>query len=205
MKRMAQGVVVSTILSLFDYSGEWSRPYREAGYRIIVVDLQHGLDVFEIDETLLPPIHGILAAPPCTDFAASGARWWSGKDARGETEYSVALVNRTLDIIEYLFPSWWALENPVGRIARLVPRLTSSPAMWFQPHWYGDPYTKRTGLWGDFNTELPLNYVEPVLYESSGKRSSHLWRFLGGKSVKTKNERSKTPAGFAKAFFLANP
>ena len=25
------------------------------------------------------PVHGILAAPPCTHFAVSGARWWKRK------------------------------------------------------------------------------------------------------------------------------
>lgn len=30
------------ILSLCDYSGSWSQPYRDAGYEVIQVDLQWG-------------------------------------------------------------------------------------------------------------------------------------------------------------------
>ena len=36
---------VRTILSLCDLTGEWPRPYREAGYEVIALDLQRGEDV----------------------------------------------------------------------------------------------------------------------------------------------------------------
>ena len=32
------------ILSLCDYSGVWSQPYADAGYRVVKVDIQHGSD-----------------------------------------------------------------------------------------------------------------------------------------------------------------
>ena len=68
-----------TILSLFDYSGNWSKPYRDAGYHVIQIDIKHGQDVRLLKLAGLPTIHGILAAPPCTEFASSGARWWAEK------------------------------------------------------------------------------------------------------------------------------
>ena len=61
-----------TILSLCDFTGSWSRPYREAGYHVVQVDLQHGQDV-RLLRRLAEPVHGILAAPPCTHFSRSGA------------------------------------------------------------------------------------------------------------------------------------
>lgn len=33
-----------TILSLCDNSGVWSKPYKDAGYNVIQVDIQHGRD-----------------------------------------------------------------------------------------------------------------------------------------------------------------
>jgi hypothetical protein len=33
------------ILSLCDYTGEWSKPYRDNGYDVVQVDLAHGQDV----------------------------------------------------------------------------------------------------------------------------------------------------------------
>src|SRR4051812_9912358 len=66
-----------TILSLCDYTGEWSKPYREAGYDVRQVDIQRGEDVRLF--RFCGPIRGVLAAPPCTHFARSGARHWKNK------------------------------------------------------------------------------------------------------------------------------
>lgn len=190
-----------TVLSLFDLSGEWSKPWREAGYNVITMDIQTGQDVhafsaqYFVDNYDLSDVYAILAATPCTDFASSGARWFSAKDADGRTEASKELVFQTMRTIEYFRPAIWALENPVGRIERLTglpkARLT------FDPNDLGDPYTKKTMIWGRFNAELPVAPVEPT--EGSKMHSQY-----GGKSQATKNARSVTPEGFAYAFFMAN-
>ena len=186
-----------TILSLFDYSGNWSRPYKEAGYDVFQVDIKLDIDILALEPQDIPSssIWGILAAPPCTDFAASGAQYWKQKDLDGRTEQSLQLIDKTLSFVEYFQPQWWVLENPVGRLPKLRPQL--GDPWYFQPHWYGDPWTKKTGLWGKFNRELPKTPVEP---------DPQSWIMkLGGKSERTKELRSMTPAGFAKAFFMANP
>jgi len=195
------------ILSLFDFSGNWSKPYRDAGYPVVRVDLKLGRDVLAIDEAWLIKHfgprgpEGILAAPPCTDFSVSGAQYWPAKDADGRTAASLALVDKVLAIVD-MCPElrWWAMENPVGRLNKLRPRLASLGPWYFQPWWYGDPYTKKTGLWGRFNRELERAPVEPVRVCSQGS-----WlQKLGGKNDRTKELRSMTPSGFAKAFFEAN-
>lgn len=175
------------ILSLCDHSGAWSSPYRNAGYEVIQIDLQHGQDV-RIIPYIDRPVHGILAAPPCTDFAVSGARWWKKKGERPLLD-SLALVDACLRQVAIHKPKFWALENPVGRISAYL----GSPTLWFQPCDYGDPYTKKTGLWGMFNNPKK-NPVEPTL----GSAIHKMWSSM-------KNERSRTPDGFSKAFFEANP
>lgn len=192
---------MKTILSLFDCSGVWSGPYRKAGYNVIQVDIQQGVDVMTFDHLSIGQVHGILAACPCTEFSRAGARWWAAKDASGETAQSVALVKRTLQIIDDLKPAWWALENPVGRIHTLVPDL-GKPLLKFDPCDFGEPYTKRTHLWGRFNAALTRTPVQP---EGQRKGQPNAWYSkVGGKSQATKNHRSQTPAGFALAFFEAN-
>lgn len=185
------------ILSLFDYSGNWCKYYRESGnYDVYQVDIKLGIDILELHPQDIPgQVHGILAAPPCTDFASSGAQYWPAKDQDGRTAASLALVDKTLEIVAYHQPHWWALENPVGRLARLRPQL--GQPWYFQPYWFGDAYTKKTGLWGKFNSELPQSPVTP-------DPKSWLMQ-LGGKSERTKELRSMTPLGFALAFYLANP
>jgi hypothetical protein len=189
----------ASILSLCDHSGIWSRPYEEAGYEVIRVDLQNAVrrDV-RLNEWIDVPIRGILAAPPCDHFAASGARWWEGK---GEDAIlgGLAIVDACLRAVAIYRPVWWALENPVGRLRRWL----GPPAWSFDPCDFGltdeDAYTKKTLLWGNFTPPVPLfsatarNPLVPVL-GSKMHRMSSSW----------KAERSETPEGFAKAFFEVN-
>jgi len=181
-----------TIISLCDYSGAWSKPYRENGYQVKQIDLAHGQDVRLME---LPgyPVHGILCAPPCTHFASSGARWWASKGDDLLID-GLSIVDACLRLVLMTKPIWWCLENPIGRLNRWI----GQPQMYFNPCDYGDPYTKRTALWGEFNTDLPLCQVEPV-------QGSKMHLRYGGKSQRTKRARSITPSGFAEAFYLANP
>jgi hypothetical protein len=188
------------IVSLFDFSGEWSRPYREAGYRVIQVDLKLGDDV-RLMEYIAEPVYGVLLAPPCTDFAGSGAQYWPAKDANGATAESLALVDAGLRIVALHRPKFWVLENPVGRLNRWL----GPPRFIFNPCDYGDAYTKKTCLWGDFNSPFKANRVEPVFVTAgNGDRYAPMMMATGGKSERTKELRSATPPGFSQAFFEAN-
>lgn len=193
------------IVSLFDHTGTWSQPYADAGYRVERIDIQDGRDVLDLRPSDFEDVHGVLNAMPCTHFASSGARWFAAKDADGRTDEMVALLRHSLDLIDAWQPSWWVLENPIGRIARFDARL-GAPLLRFNPCDYGDPYTKRTCLYGRFNPRLPRAPVAPIVVTTpSGATGSWLWATLGGASERTKRLRSATPPGFARAFFEANP
>ena len=88
----------------------------------------------------------------------------------------------------------------MGWLNCCIPELAEFGPWYWQPHWFGDAYTKKTGLWGNFNRDLPRNDVAPVRVCNQG---SWIQR-LGGKSDKTKELRSMTPMGFARAFYAAN-
>jgi hypothetical protein len=185
---------MKAVLSLCDFTGNWSRPYEQAGYEVVRVDLQRGEDVRFLKH-LGRPIYGILAAPPCDHFALCGARWWEGKGERAVLE-GLAIVDACLRAVAIYRPEWWVLENPVGRLRHYL----GPAAMTFQPCDYGDPWNKRTCLWGHFTPPVPLvsavarNPVAPTL-GSRMHRMSSAW----------KAQRSETPEGFARAFFEANP
>jgi hypothetical protein len=187
-----------TVISLFDASGEWAKPWADAGFNVVTYDLQTGDDIREFDAASLLEAHGndnvwaILAAPPCTDFASSGAQYWAKKDAEGKTEASNELVRQVLRTVELFRPPVWAMENPVGRMAKLN---ELPPAqLTFQPNLYGDPYTKKTLLWGNFNNQLPESPVAPT-------EGSKITEKISGTN---KYARSLTPEGFAYSFFMAN-
>lgn len=176
------------VLSLCDYTGTWGDLYADE-YDVMKVDLQHGQDV-RLLERLDRPVRGIIAQPPCDHFAVSGARWWAAKGEAALLE-GLQLVDACLRIVLVHRPAWWVLENPVGRLRRYI----GPPVMTFNPCDYGDPYTKRTCLWGEF-TPPQKNPVEPT----EGSRMH-----LVGPSPERKNIRSATPPGFAQAFRMANP
>jgi len=183
------------ILSLCDHSGVWCQPYRDAGYVVHQVDLERGTDIRKTQH-LDSGVHGILAAPPCEAFAGSGAQYWPAKDEDGRTFEGLALIDACLRHVAIYNPEWWVLENPVGRLRRWI----GPPKAYFHPWEYGDPYTKKTCLWGNF--VMPMK--TPVEPERACKQGSWVQK-LGGKSKRTKQLRSVTPAGFAQAFFEANP
>jgi hypothetical protein len=211
---------LNVVVSLCDFSGRWAQPWADAGHTVILMDLKHGDDVtrtvdalYWIDAACMGVATGagvdvLLMAPPCTDFAASGAQYWARKDADGTTARAVSVVRSCLAIRDALNPLIWALENPVGRLNRCVPELAGFGPTYYQPHdfagWADDPaseaYTKKTGLWGRFNRDLLVSKREPIRACAQGS-----WiQKLGGKSERTKELRSMTPQGFARAFYIAN-
>lgn len=217
------------IVSIYDYSGQWPRPYIKAGYPTLLWDykkegcLLTGFSSLHMDiEIALENGYipwGLMAAPPCTDVSKAGAQYWPVKDKTpapepygpdwSQTDYARALIDVVM-IYKDLYPwKWWVMENPPGRLETLVPNAAKYRRMSFNPCDFGDPYKKDTILWGEFNTDLPRNPVEPitVTQTSRGKtwQASAMMAKTGGKSERTKTIRSNTPKGFAKAFFIANP
>lgn len=206
------------LISLFDYTGNASKPYQEAGWEVMQVDIQHGIDILEWDykawfrgnydhhpSNLIGLKVGIIAMQPCTAYANSGNRHKANRLANGEFEYHQKLVAKTKQIIDHFNPFFWQLENPMTDIHKKNPWIGQRPKFTFDPCDFAgyapDPekerYNKKTWLFGKFNDPVPKR-LEPL-----GK-DSPIWSDFGGKSLKTKNARSITPLGFAYAFYEKN-
>ena len=236
------------VISLYDFTGEALRPWAEAGYTCLAVDIQHDnknpiLDTFStggsirymganlhdnddpMNETFkdalseildnLTPVMG-MAFPVCTDLAVSGARHFKAKaaidpefqDKAAEYAILAAAFFETIEVPYFI-------ENPVSVLATKWRK----PDYTFHPYEYGgyipdsqgehprwpdyiadfDAYPKRTCLWTGGGFKMPTRY--PVDVEDG---YSDQYKKLGGKSDKTKNIRSATPRGFARAVFEAN-
>lgn len=174
------------ILDLCGGTGAWGKPYKDAGYDVRLITLPE-YDVL----TYKPPenVYGILAAPPCTDLALSGAQHWKAKDADGRTLASIIVVLACLRIISYCQSTFWCLENPVGRLRHWL----GSPQLIFNPCDYGDPYTKKTLLWGRFLAPEKTPVKPEYVIAKNGDRYSPVHWHTGGKSARTKEMRSITP------------
>jgi hypothetical protein len=177
------GVSERVILDLCGGSGSWSQPYRDAGYSVTVVDPVRN-SFFDVRTFPAPSsAWGVLAAPPCTEFSC--ARNGSPQIQRDWIK-GMECVNACMRIILQCRPRWWALENPSGYLGSYLGTARDT----FEPYDFGDPWTKRTQLWGDFTIPKRGPFVVPD--GSACDRN-------------TAAERAITPPGFARAFFEANP
>lgn len=82
----------------------------------------------------------VLAFPPCTHLAVSGARWFPEKERDGRQQMGIGffLAFTALDHVPRV-----AIENPVG----IMSRLYRKPDQIIQPWMFGHPETKATCLW----------------------------------------------------------
>jgi hypothetical protein len=110
---------------------------------------------------------------------------------------ALSVVDACLRLVVVCRPAWWALENPIGKLQNWLgpPRFRCDPCD------FGDAWTKRIWLWGDF---APPFYrpVKPVYPAHRPPRSRDRTSMLSGNQ---RRERAQTPPGFARAFFEANP
>tara|TARA_R110000824_G_scaffold101067_2_gene240014 strand:- start:2341 stop:3036 length:696 start_codon:yes stop_codon:yes gene_type:complete len=159
----------------------------------------------------------LMAFPVCTDLAVSGAAHFAKKRAKNPrfqdeaTEYAKMCAN-----LADRFGCPFYVENPVSRLSTLwrKPDYTLHPFEFGEyipieeathPKWAEyiaprDAYSKLTCIWSGNGFIFPLK--KPVECNSFGSSTQH--RKLGGKSLKTKNIRSATPRGFARAVFSSN-
>ena len=79
----------------------------------------------------------MIAFPPCTHLAVSGARWFKGKkkEQAASPEFIRLLLDAPIDKI--------ALENPIGVISTKIRK----PDQIIQPRQFGHGETKATCLW----------------------------------------------------------
>jgi hypothetical protein len=79
----------------------------------------------------------MIAHPPCTHLACSGARWFNGKAIEQAEAYHffMALVKAPIERI--------AIENPIG----IMSTQYRKPNQIVQPYFFGDSYKKSTCLW----------------------------------------------------------
>lgn len=163
-----------------------------------------------IDLSLCHPIGKpdiIFAFPDCTMLTVAGAQHERSEEA---IQKSIANAKLVEDLgVKYNCP--WMVENPVGKMSALWRK----PDYYFDPYEYGgyisqqdgsfhvrmpyqDGYTKKTCLWVGNGFIMPEKKPVPHI------GFFWAWRWCGGKGAKTKQLRSLTPRGFARAVYEAN-
>ena len=193
------------VLVACEESQEVCKAFRERGHEAYSCDLQDcsgGHPEWHIMGDVLPLLNGncsfitrggqwvnidgrwdlIIAHPPCTHLASSGARWFREKQMDYRQQKSCVLFMQMM----LANADRVAVENPVGIMSRCYRR----PDQIIQPWQFGHGETKATCLWLKNLPELvPTEIVEG--------REQRVWRMPP--SADRAKERSKTYPGIAKA------
>jgi hypothetical protein len=193
------------VLIACEESQEVCKAFRERGHEAYSCDLQDcsgGHPEWHIMGDVLPLLNGncsfitkggqwvnidgrwdlIIAHPPCTHLASSGARWFREKQMDYRQQKSCVLFMQMM----LANADRVAVENPVGIMSRCYRR----PDQIIQPWQFGHGETKATCLWLKNLPELvPTEIVEG--------REQRVWRMPP--SANRAKERSKTYPGIAKA------
>ena len=178
------------ILVACEESQTITKALREQGheaYSCDIIPCSGGHPEWHIQDDAIKVAYGqqwdmMIAHPPCTHLAVSGARWFKGK-AKEQAE--------AIRFVEMLWSAnvpRIAIENPVG----VLPRLSKlgKATQYIQPWQFGHGETKKTGLW--LKNLPPLESTNVV-----EGREGRVWKMPPGPD--RWKERSRTYVGIAEA------
>lgn len=141
-----------------EFSGTVRDAFIANGHDAWSCDLEANNSVKHLQRDVLEVLNDnwdmILAFPPCTHLAVSGAAWFAQKRADGRQQDGIDFFNTftNLDCKKVV------IENPVG----IMSTQYRKPDQIIQPYEYGDSYSKRTCLWLKGVQKLvPTNIVDP--------------------------------------------
>lgn len=184
--------------------------FRERGFEAYSADIQEpsgGHPEWHIQGDVIPILSGgcfttmdgkkhiiekwncIIAHPPCTHLAVSGARWFKEgkKDIRLQIEASnffLKFINADCDHI--------AVENPIC----IMSTKYRKPDQIINPYQFGHPEQKKTCLWlKNLPKLIDTNNVYNEMIKLPKKERCKIWYMGSNHSI----ERSKTYEGIAKA------
>lgn len=152
----------------------------------------------------------MIAFPPCTHLAVSGAAWFEKKRADGRQQQGIdfflSLANANIKHI--------ALENPVG----IMSKMYRKPDQVIQPYYFGDEYQKTTCLWLKnlpplYHNDRPNLFDENITHVDKGEMMTYVEKKTGkvkrmakwyndARSGNHSLNRSKTFPGIAKAMAI---
>lgn len=193
------------VLELFAGSRSIGKAAEELGMSIFSTDINnfkginYVVDIFDFDYKRLPYKPNIIcASPPCTGFsvASMGKHW---RIINGvyvpvtETaRKGLKIVRKTIEIIRYLDPKYWYIENPRGMLRKtdIMWKLKRRTITYCQ---YGDTRMKPTDIWTN-NTKWkprPMCKNNDPCHIAAPRGSS-----TGTQGLKGNYERSKIPHDF---------
>jgi hypothetical protein len=184
------------ILVACEYSARVRDAFRARGHDAWSVDLLPtvGDPLYHFEDDALVMLNSgypwdmLIAFPPCTDLAASGAQHWPAKLADGRQH---AAARFFMQFVNAEHIPRRCIENPRG----IMSRWYRKPDQYVHPFHFGEPAWKQTGLWLHGLPKLVhTDAVEPTRHVVDSRNSG---RYARGH--RDPHERSKISLAIAGA------
>jgi len=204
------------VLELFAGSRSVGKVAEEMGFEVFSVDINnfenidYVVDILDFDVNKIPFVPDVIwASPPCTYFsvASIGHHW--NKDHTPKTKESILglkILNKTLSIIKQFPQSKFFIENPRGKMRRIIKGINRTTVTYCS---YGDDRMKPTDIWSNnikdiFNKDgwipkpICFNGNVNCKHEAAPRGSK-----TGTQGRKNNYERSKIPTQLIKEILLS--
>ena len=142
------------LLELFSGTGSVGRVARAHGWDVLSLDLKNAdinADIQTWDYKQFEPKHFdfIWASPPCTEYSLAKTT------APRNIPAANKIVEKTWEIIDYLKPTYFVLENPQTGYLKKQDFMQGRYFVDLDYCKYGMPYRKRTRLWNNIFHWIP--------------------------------------------------
>jgi len=199
------------VLELFSGTGSVGKVCKELGWEVVSVDIDPNTDAtyvcdindFDYREKFRPGDFDIVwASPPCQYFSIC-RKSWIGREIKKHPHvpFSAELyeqdliseglppLNRTLDILEYLKPKLYYIENPQTSDMKKYMTLPFIDVDYCR---FGFPYRKRTRIWTN-DTRLSNQLCEGIGKCPAITRGNHHAITIGKVDNTSLQERYRIP------------
>lgn len=179
-----------------EYSGTVREAFRRRGWSAVSCDLLPPDDgsphhyTGDVRDIIDDEWDIMIAFPPCTHLAVSGARHFHKK--RDQQNEALGFISFLM--YDHRIP-YWAIENPVGIISTRVRK----PDQIIQPWQFGHPESKKTCLWHEGLPNLRPTNVLPLPESGRWENQTPSGQNKLGPSPDRWKIRSKTYEGIAEA------
>ena len=190
-------IFIMKILELFSGTESFSNVAKERGHQVFTIDNNPKFnadlckDIINVNLKEIPFKPDIIwASPPCEKFSVAtiGKNWNKDNTPKTkEAQDSLDLVNNTIAIIQSLNPKYFFIENPRGKLRKLINFGTRRTVSYCQ---YGDNRMKPTDIWTNCIKWKPTEICKP---KSDCHISAPRGSRTGTQGLKNSEERAIIP------------
>ena len=166
-RKSKTNTTMKTMIELFCGTKSMAKTFKKNGYEVYTIDINEQFkpdsckSVLDLELKDLPKKFRnptvIWASPPCNSFSVlTIGRYWSkpNRPKHYRAFIGMALVMKTLQLIDELKPKYWFIENPRGMLRKtyFMENLHRKTVTYCQ---YGKQWRKPTDIWTNAASWIP--------------------------------------------------